>query len=389
MMKRRFKNLLLFAAAVCCWHGASAQHTLGFTAGYGMASARFDPKQEMKGMWGIYTAGLTWRYYGTQRFVGGFGIDLEFLQQGFSFATNASLVEEPKDFRYYTRHINSVMLPIVWQPHIYMLRHRVRVYLEAAATFSYQLSSDYEDESAKASGMADWKGDYNYKTARDSRWGYGLAGGGGIAFLIRRFEINVRARYYFGLSDVVRNRNKYADNGIDGSENPFWTTPMRSPLDNLTISGGVELPLQQGGLLDLETASQTRKEPRSLQIRIINIQAMETTRQQKIAKQIQKDVAEIFQKEGAGIVRGALVTVTAVRISPDFGYAKVYVSIFPFDRSAATMKEIEHQNWFIRRALGQRIRNQVKNVPELQFFLDDSLEYIEHIEEALKHDKPE
>mgnify|MGYP004420889453 CR=1 FL=1 len=111
---------------------------------------------------------------------------------------------------------------------------------------------------------------------------------------------------------------------------------------------------------------------------------METTRQQKIAKQIQKDVAEIFQKEGAGIVRGALVTVTAVRISPDF-----YVSIFPFDRSAATMKEIEHQNWFIRRALGQRIRNQVKNVPELQFFLDDSLEYIEHIEEALKHDKPE
>ena len=50
-------------------------------------------------MWGIYTAGLTWRYYGTQRFVGGFGIDLEFLQQGFSFATNASLVEEPKETR--------------------------------------------------------------------------------------------------------------------------------------------------------------------------------------------------------------------------------------------------------------------------------------------------
>ena len=247
MMKRRFNNLLLFAAAVCCWHGASAQHTLGFTAGYGMASARFDPKQEMKGMWGIYTAGLTWRYYGTQRFVGGFGIDLEFLQQGFSFATNASLVEEPKDFRYYTRHINSVMLPIVWQPHIYLLRHRVRVYLEAAATFSYQLSSDYEDESAKASGMADWKGDYNYKTARDSRWGYGLAGGGGIAFLIRRFEINVRARYYFGLSDVVRNRNKYADNGIDGSENPFWTTPMRSPLDNLTISVGLSYRFNKEG----------------------------------------------------------------------------------------------------------------------------------------------
>ena len=93
---------------------------------------------------------------------------------------------------------------------------------------------------------------------------------------------------------------------------------------------------------------------------------METTRQQKIAKQIQKDVAEISQKEGAPIVRGSLVTVTAVRISPDFSY--------------------EHQNWFIRRALGQRIRNQLKNVPEIQFLLDDSLEYIEHIEQALKED---
>ena len=76
---------------------------------------------------------------------------------------------------------------------------------------------------------------------------------------------------------------------------------------------------------------------------------METTRQQKIAKQIQKDVAEIFQKEGAGIVRGALVTVTAVRISPDFGYAKVYVSIFPFDRSAATMNPYSGRRKSIRR----------------------------------------
>lgn len=111
---------------------------------------------------------------------------------------------------------------------------------------------------------------------------------------------------------------------------------------------------------------------------------MENTRQQKIAKQIQKDVAEIFQKEGEHIVRGSLLTVTAVRISPDLGYAKIYVSVFPFDRSEQVMKELEHNLWFVRRALGQRIRNQLKNVPEIQFFLDDSLEYIEHIEQALK-----
>ena len=113
---------------------------------------------------------------------------------------------------------------------------------------------------------------------------------------------------------------------------------------------------------------------------------METTRQQKLAKQIQRDMAEIFQKEGAAVVRGSLVTVTAVRVSPDFGYAKIYVSIFPFERSAAVMQEIDRNNKFVRHALGQRIRNQVKNVPEIQFFLDDSLEYIDHIEQALKND---
>lgn len=113
---------------------------------------------------------------------------------------------------------------------------------------------------------------------------------------------------------------------------------------------------------------------------------MENTRQQKIAKQIQKDVADIFQKEGASIVQGRLVTVTAVRVSPDFGYAKIYVSIFPFEQNEATMQQIEHNNWFIRRALGQRIRNQLKSVPEIQFFLDDSLEYIEQIETALKNE---
>ena len=104
---------------------------------------------------------------------------------------------------------------------------------------------------------------------------------------------------------------------------------------------------------------------------------METTRQQKIAKQIQRDMAEIFQKEGAEIVRGVLVTVTAVRVSPDFSYAKIYVSVFPFEQNAAVMATLEQHNWFLRRALGQRIRNQLKTVPEIQFFLDDSLEYIE------------
>ena len=111
---------------------------------------------------------------------------------------------------------------------------------------------------------------------------------------------------------------------------------------------------------------------------------METTRQQKIAKQIQRDMAEIFQKEGAEIVRGVLVTVTAVRVSPDFSYAKIYVSVFPFEQNAAVMATLEQH---LRRALGQRIRNQLKTVPEIQFFLDDSLEYIEQIDRAMHREE--
>lgn len=74
-----------------------------------------------------------------------------------------------------------------------------------------------------------------------------MAGGGGIAFLIRRYELNFRVRYYFGYSDIVRNRNRYADGGIDGPENPFPATPMRSPLDNLTISVGLNYRFNKEG----------------------------------------------------------------------------------------------------------------------------------------------
>lgn len=107
-------------------------------------------------------------------------------------------------------------------------------------------------------------------------------------------------------------------------------------------------------------------------------------RQQKVARQIQSDMAEIFQRDGKPCTLGTLVTVTAVRISPDLSYAKIYISIFPFERGEEVLKAIEEKNWFLRRELGRRVKNQLKVVPELQFFLDDSLEYIRNIEEKLK-----
>ena len=128
----------------------------------------------------------------------------------------------------------------MWQPHFYLARRHLRVYLEAALTFSYNFDSSYVNDVARENGVEPWRGKYEFKTARDNRWGYGLAGGAGLAVvLIGRFEVSAGARYYFGYSDILRNRNKYYDNAVDGAENPFWYTPQRSPMDNLMVRIGV------------------------------------------------------------------------------------------------------------------------------------------------------
>lgn len=247
MRKNLIRAALLLAAALPLCGTVSAQHTLGVTAGYGMGSSRLYPDQETRGVWGLYSAGVQWRYYGTQKIVGGFGIDLEFLQRGFSFAPYASSTENKADYLWYTRKVNSILLPIVWQPHVYVARNRLRIFLEAAAFFSFNINSTYVNEVAREAGKPNWEGKYTFVTARDNRWGYGLAGGGGVAVLIRQFEISFRARYYFGYSDVVRNRNKYSGNAGDSPANPFASTPVRSPLDNLNLSIGLSYRFNKEG----------------------------------------------------------------------------------------------------------------------------------------------
>ena len=110
---------------------------------------------------------------------------------------------------------------------------------------------------------------------------------------------------------------------------------------------------------------------------------MDSTRQQKIARLLQRDIAEIVQKEMADATRGSLVTITMVRVSPDLAYAKLYISIFPFERSTQVLEAIKEKSWYVRKLLGARIRNQLKIVPELEWFVDDSLEYIENIDNLL------
>ena len=109
-----------------------------------------------------------------------------------------------------------------------------------------------------------------------------------------------------------------------------------------------------------------------------------STRQLKVAREIQKDLAEIIRAKGMAAFAGALVTVSEVRVSPDLSVAKVYVSIFPSDRQEAVMALLNENNKALRGELGHVVGKQLRIVPELVFYLDTSLDYAAHIEELLK-----
>ena len=110
---------------------------------------------------------------------------------------------------------------------------------------------------------------------------------------------------------------------------------------------------------------------------------METTRQNKIARLIQKELSEIFLLQTKSM-NGVLVSVSAVRISPDMSIARVYLSVFPSERSQEIVKNINDNMKSIRYELGTRVRHQLRIIPELKFFVDDSLDYAERIDELLK-----
>ena len=110
---------------------------------------------------------------------------------------------------------------------------------------------------------------------------------------------------------------------------------------------------------------------------------METTRQQKIARLLQKELSEIFRVQTAKM-GGVLVSVSAVRVSPDLSIARVYLSIFPSEKADEILKNINASAKTVRYELAQRVRYQLRKTPELSFFVDDSLDYIEHIDSLLK-----
>lgn len=109
---------------------------------------------------------------------------------------------------------------------------------------------------------------------------------------------------------------------------------------------------------------------------------METTRQAKIARLLQKELSEIFRLQTAKM-RGTLVSVSAVRVSPDLSIARVYLSVFPSAKAQEMLESINSSAKTIRYELAQRVRYQLRKTPELAFYIDDSLDYIENIDNLL------
>ena len=111
---------------------------------------------------------------------------------------------------------------------------------------------------------------------------------------------------------------------------------------------------------------------------------MESTRQKKVSRLLQKELASIFHKEACALIGNTMVSVTIVRVSPDLANANVFLSIFPAEEPKEALKVIKSYSGLIRKSLGNLVRHQLRIVPILEFFLDDSAAYAEEIDILLK-----
>jgi ribosome-binding factor A len=107
----------------------------------------------------------------------------------------------------------------------------------------------------------------------------------------------------------------------------------------------------------------------------------ESTRQLKVAKLIQKELGDLFQRDGSSYYGNAFVTLTKVKMSPDLGLAKVYLSFMLVENKKQLLETLSSHTKEIRKSLGERIRKQVRIIPDLQFYIDDNLEYANQMDE--------
>ena len=114
----------------------------------------------------------------------------------------------------------------------------------------------------------------------------------------------------------------------------------------------------------------------------------EGKRQKQIAGLIQEEISVIFQRLGLNIIDGAMVSITSVKITPDLLESRIYLSIFNATDTKAILKKIEERAWEVKKDLATRVKHQLRRIPELKFFLDDTLDHVFKMEELFKQIKP-
>lgn len=196
------------------------QHYIGIRGGGGGGNVRFKPNQETALHMITPLAGISYKYYGGDKFFGGIEIDLSVQQKGYK------VLPRPKSDSSYIRTITSIELPFLWQPHIDMFKKRARFFLNAGPYVSYNLSSR-EKFITKEDGEI-YNREYKFNNEKDNRMEYGLTFGAGYGVTIaKRIDVQAEFRYNFGLSNILKSHTKYPSN------------PSESPMDFLSVSIGV------------------------------------------------------------------------------------------------------------------------------------------------------
>ena len=115
----------------------------------------------------------------------------------------------------------------------------------------------------------------------------------------------------------------------------------------------------------------------------------ESKRQKQVGKQIMEELSDIFQREGVNVIDGGMVSISKVMVTPDLMEARVYLSLFQIKDTAALLHQIKERTWEFRKLLGARLKNQLRRVPEIQFFNDDTLDYVFKMEGIFQKIKEE
>ena len=114
---------------------------------------------------------------------------------------------------------------------------------------------------------------------------------------------------------------------------------------------------------------------------------LEGKRQKQVAAVLEKDLNEIFQRKGLTMIDGGMVSIAAVKITPDLFDARIYLSFFQVKDTVGTLNKIQEQAWEIKKELTTRVRHQLRSMPQLTFYIDDTLEYVDKMEVLFKEIK--